>query len=309
VGHDAASIVEINFYRNVWFGAQIISWLIVGGGILSGNLKDIWSIFHIRDGNPFTLVVLGTGIAMAWGTAWWVFSGGAKKVVDLRLMEQFGYRSTNYSERGVKIITAMGVFAPIFFVVGCLAIDNNGGPLFRLVRMPAPSVSADGYRIVYDLTQTGFSDWWFPAFGLIFVAVGSVIVYFRKDIPIKGSAFMQRAFPVVFLGFAIFWTVITFSSTFLHYRQMVHAITDHRAQVVEGEVADFVPMPAAGHSMEHFCVQRVCFSYSDFVISGGFNNTASHGGPIRAGLPVRITYVGNVIVKLETPSKKLPSTD
>ncbi|MEO7576992.1 MAG: hypothetical protein ABIT83_05210, partial [Massilia sp.] len=64
-------------------------------------------------------------------------------------------------------------------------------------------------------------------------------------------------------------------------------------------VADFVPMPAAGHAMERFCVQQACFSYSDFVIGGGFNNTASHGGPIRAGLPVRVTYVDGDIVKLE----------
>ena len=75
---------------------------------------------------------------------------------------------------------------------------------------------------------------------------------------------------------------------------------------MEGEVADFVPMPAAGHAMEHFCVQRVCFSYSDFVLNGGFNNTSSHGGPIRAGLPVRIAYLDGVIVKLEIDTKKLP---
>ena len=300
VDYDAASAVEISFYRNVWFGAQIIPWLIVGGGILSGKLKDIWSIFHINDANPFTLSFLGMSIAIAWGGAWWVFSGGARKVVDLRLMEQFGYRGRNYNERGVKIIAGMGVFAPIFFVVGCLFADNDGGPIFRAVQMPASSVSADGYGVVYDLTQTGFSNWWFPAFGLIFVAVGSVLVYFRKDLPVKGPVFMQRAFPFIFLGFSIFWTLLAFSGPFLSYRQIVHAIAEDRAKVVEGEVTDFVPMPAAGHSMEHFCVQQVCFSYSDFVVGGGFNNTASHGGPIHAGLPVRVTYVDTEIVKLET---------
>ena len=58
-------------------------------------------------------------------------------------------------------------------------------------------------------------------------------------------------------------------------------------------------MPVSGHAMEHFCVRQACFEYSDFVITAGFNNTASYGGPIRDGLPVRVTYVGNAIAKLE----------
>ncbi|WP_321797617.1 hypothetical protein [Burkholderia sp. BCC1988] len=61
----------------------------------------------------------------------------------------------------------------------------------------------------------------------------------------------------------------------------------------------FEPMPYGGHAMERFCVGQVCFSYSDYVVTGGFNNTASHGGPIRAGLPVRVSYVDGLIVKLE----------
>lgn len=58
-------------------------------------------------------------------------------------------------------------------------------------------------------------------------------------------------------------------------------------------------MPATGHAMEKFCVADACFEYSEYVISGGFNNTSSHGWPIREGLRVRATYVGNSIVKLE----------
>jgi hypothetical protein len=73
--------------------------------------------------------------------------------------------------------------------------------------------------------------------------------------------------------------------------------------VVTGVVRDFVPMPYEGHAWEQFCVQTACFHYSDYYLTGGFNHTSSHGGPIRAGRPVRITYVprrdGNVIVKLE----------
>ncbi len=54
-------------------------------------------------------------------------------------------------------------------------------------------------------------------------------------------------------------------------------------------------MPEGGHADEHFLVNGVSFSYSDYEISAGFNNTSSHGGPIHEGLPVHIWYrdIGN----------------
>ena len=57
-------------------------------------------------------------------------------------------------------------------------------------------------------------------------------------------------------------------------------------------------MPAGGHRGEHFCVADACFDYADFIVTAAFNNTSSHGGPINEGLPARVTYVGNAIVKL-----------
>ncbi|MBV9128726.1 MAG: hypothetical protein JO117_11650 [Verrucomicrobia bacterium] len=58
-------------------------------------------------------------------------------------------------------------------------------------------------------------------------------------------------------------------------------------------------MPYTGHQMEWFVVDGRRFEYSDYVIVPGFNNTASHGGPIRQGLQVRVHYVGNNIARLE----------
>lgn len=74
--------------------------------------------------------------------------------------------------------------------------------------------------------------------------------------------------------------------------------------VVEGVVEKFVPMPHAGRSHESFWVNGVRFSYSDYEITPAFNNTASHGGPIYEGLPIRISYVGNKILKLEVASEE-----
>lgn len=76
---------------------------------------------------------------------------------------------------------------------------------------------------------------------------------------------------------------------------------------MEGSVEQFHPKSQAGGGYETFKVGDVAFLYSDYESTPGFNQTASHGGLIREGLPVRVTYVfdaessphRNVIVKLE----------
>ncbi len=156
------------------------------------------------------------------------------------------------------------------------------------------------YATVFDVTQTGFRQWSFSAFGLIFVAVGLAmptlmrIGFFRKSPP-----WMEKWFPRVFLGFAIFWTLTTFIRTFADYQTAVDTMRSNRAQVIEGVVTQFVPMPYTGHAMESFVVQGVKFCYSDYVITAGFNNTTSRGGPIREGLPVRIWHLGGEILRLD----------
>ena len=41
------------------------------------------------------------------------------------------------------------------------------------------------------------------------------------------------------------------------------------------------------------------FSYSDYDLTKGFNQTQSHAGPLKEGVQVRITHVDGSIVKLE----------
>jgi hypothetical protein len=149
------------------------------------------------------------------------------------------------------------------------------------------------YQTVFDVTEAGFKSWTFPAFGLVFVAIGILLIAVRARLS------TQRWFPFLFLGFAVVWTATTALSTYNEYRMVREVTEGGKALVVEGKVSNFVPMPKAGHAMERFCVSSVCFAYSDFEITSGFNNTISHGGPIREGLPVRVTYVGGMIVKLE----------
>jgi len=86
------------------------------------------------------------------------------------------------------------------------------------------------------------------------------------------------------------------------------ALHEGRVSTIEGRVVDFVPMPFGGHADEQFTVSGVRFSYSDYVVVPCFNNTSSHGGPIRDGLWVRLAYRDNCILRIEVwkPSSATP---
>ncbi len=87
----------------------------------------------------------------------------------------------------------------------------------------------------------------------------------------------------------------------------LHAYRTGAYQVVQGTVVHFDPMSFEGHKVECFSAQDKRFCYSDYLIAPGFRNAASHGGPIREGLPVRIAYTTasgrNVILRLEVGAK------
>lgn len=162
------------------------------------------------------------------------------------------------------------------------------------------------FRTVYDASQQGPA-WWFPAFGLIFVAVGVGLVIAAH--PIGRMTGWQkrprglRGFSYFFLGFSLLWTVAASVGVFGSWYAAHTALSSNSASVVEGTVESFHPMPYTGHEDEHFTVDGVYFAYSDYAVTAGFNTTSSHGGPVHAGLYVRIHYIvqngDNTILKLE----------
>jgi hypothetical protein len=101
------------------------------------------------------------------------------------------------------------------------------------------------------------------------------------------------------IAFASAWMVLAAGDVWFQHARAVDDLRAGQYSVIEGDVRRFVPMPWGGHALESFDVGDRHFSYSDFVATPGFRRTASHGGPIREGLHVRIAYVGNVILRLE----------
>jgi hypothetical protein len=156
------------------------------------------------------------------------------------------------------------------------------------------------YTVFFDVTQAGFRYWWFPCAGIGFVGVGFGLVRFREQLPKTTPKF----FPKVFLGFAIFWTVFALLGTVGGYLELSSALRNGRCQVVEGIVSDFHSMPHSGHDKEWFIVGGKRFEYSDYNVTPGFNQTSSHGGPIRKGLNIRVHYQGDSIARLEVANQQ-----
>jgi hypothetical protein len=159
------------------------------------------------------------------------------------------------------------------------------------------------YELVFDAGQSGYRNWPFGAGGLIFVCIGAFLVKHRRNLPTMFPGGMRSkaasAFAYVFLIFSVLWTTVAFTATARDYSAVSNALQNGNAQLVEGRVENFTPMPYVGHAQEYFSVCSVPFSYSDYIMTAGFNHTSSHGGPIRPGLWVRISYVGNTIARLE----------
>ena len=156
------------------------------------------------------------------------------------------------------------------------------------------------YHTVFDVTQAGYKSWYFPSFGLVFVILGLFLpTLIRKGVFRRTTPAMSKWFPRVFLGFAIFWTFTAFVGTFTDYRRAISAMQMNRAAIAEGVIADFHQMPFEGHKDESFRVKEVTFHYSDYGITAGFNNTSSHGGPIREGIRVKIWHLDGEILRLD----------
>ena len=164
------------------------------------------------------------------------------------------------------------------------------------------------YELIYDAANSDFSEWGLIGIGLVFVVIGAILVFsptLRSAFGRGASEKSTKLFAKVFFGFSIVWTLGAGSGMLLDYNKAKSASKNNTCAVVEGRIENFHPMPRGGGQQEKFRVSDVRFEYSDYIISGGFNNTASHGGPIAENLQARICYFysesknENIIVRLE----------
>jgi len=152
------------------------------------------------------------------------------------------------------------------------------------------------YKTIFDVAQNEGLALRSSITGFAFICIGLLFFFARKklNVPIR--------YPSLFLAFSILWTCLKYSGNSSDYPALVAALHEGKCQITEGVVTDFKPMPYEGHQNETFVVSGIRFEYSDYNSSAAFNQSASHGGPIKEGLKVRIHHVGNDIVRLEVPN-------
>jgi hypothetical protein len=156
-------------------------------------------------------------------------------------------------------------------------------------------------RTVFDAGQQALPTGWTVSF--VLACVGALLVFrpalMQEILPngLQGRA--RTIFSWFFFLSTTAITILVFSSENTAYSATKVALATGNYNVVEGRVTNFDPMPYQGHKNESFDVNGQHFSYSDFIETAGFHNAASRGGPIRDGLYVRVSHIGNLILRLE----------
>lgn len=160
------------------------------------------------------------------------------------------------------------------------------------------------YTTVFEVTDKGFD--MLTLTPLIFLIVGLGISWF--NIKYNKSTSPKKRFTIVFGfifgGFGLVMLLLTVPGSLADQHQTKRIFENKEYKVVQGRIQNFHPMPYSGHDVESFSVNGVYFEYSDYMLVYGFNNTVSHGGPLKGnGQQVRLSYITvgeeNRILKIE----------
>ena len=160
---------------------------------------------------------------------------------------------------------------------------------------------ASPYVTVFQVTQRS-PDLWFACVGLVPLIIGAVVIWGKRRFKCAQPHWL---FAVFSCSFGVLWIGVVGTTTASSDLTAFTAYQKGDYQTVEGLVSDFHPMPYEGHQEECFSVQNQRFCYSDYMITPGFHNATSHGGPIHEGLPVRIAYQDGNILRLEIPQDQV----
>jgi hypothetical protein len=148
--------------------------------------------------------------------------------------------------------------------------------------------------LVFDIARTS------PPIGELVLAVSLWLLAIGMVIARDRPWFHGR--PLVMAAMLLVAGLTVAALYWFDARRREQAIQESEAEGinVEGIVDEFVSEPYSGHSHgEQFKVAGHLFRYSYYDGTPFFHTTATHGGPLRSGLKVRIVAVGHRIARLE----------
>lgn len=155
-------------------------------------------------------------------------------------------------------------------------------------------------ELYYSVSDSGFPYWHILAAGVGFFVVGVALYFCFSRAFEKG--FRRILWSGGAVAFALAWMVLGIfvpGRAYFHYLDLLAAVRSGQFETVSGEISNFRPVLNGGHRIESFIVAGKRFSYSGIATEPGFRQLNDEGSPVRDGLIVGISYVGEVIVRLE----------
>ena len=160
------------------------------------------------------------------------------------------------------------------------------------------------YQTVFDASAPNASKWLIIMYGVCFVLIG-VCIYIVAAALLKNTS-IRRAIIIyattvggLMAASALLWSFGLFNQFRTEQQIAKYSLDSGQTLVATGVITNFRPEDVNHKIDESFSVQGVNFSYSHFIVNGGFNASSPFGGPVRNGLPVRVFYLGNYILKLQ----------
>jgi len=150
-------------------------------------------------------------------------------------------------------------------------------------------------QTLFDIVDKPF-EWWIllPPTGLVLLGLSLTWMEGRK---IGIFVVKKIGYGLCCLGIVVAIFLVSKWQWVKH--EASRALVTRQCLVVEGPVENYRVMPIEGHPPESFTIGGVRFSYSDYIYTPCFNKTSSHGGPIRAGMSLRIYYRDDCILRIE----------
>jgi len=153
------------------------------------------------------------------------------------------------------------------------------------------------YKIIFDLGGYGYK--FYPPFSFSIIYIQAVLVlaffFFNRNLFPK----LRKQISIVVWGGAIVMLIIfLFLSIDYLYLRLNYAMGNYK--VVEGKITEFNSALQNPKNEEAFTIgHQYRFRYSESDLTPGFNLTKHQGNPLYEGAYVRVTYIDDVIVKLE----------
>ncbi len=146
------------------------------------------------------------------------------------------------------------------------------------------------YVTAFDISDSGYRSAGLPAFGALFVLLGALaaVYHWRRGAYWNRHPRRNTVVALVVLAAALLWTTVGFSAIYHYYLWLMAERLPGGYGQVEGPIANLKPLAESGQAGQGFCVNEHCFRYE--------NDSARQLHP---GQPVRVTYIGATLIKLE----------